>query len=290
MSKMIIMQGLPGSGKTTRAKELMAAEGNVVHLNKDLLRTMLHFDKFTGVNESATRTAARVLAKTFLTQHQNVIIDDTNLNPSTLQGWKDLAKECGAKIQYEVMDTSVEECIARDELREKPVGRDVIVQMALQYQDYLKGHPVVICDLDGTLCDIEHRLKYVQVSEGEKKDWKSFFRDIPNDTVRTDILDKLMDFEQRGNKIIFVSARPDTYRRETEAWLEKVLGGYSLHTALIMRSSRDTRDDTEVKSDIYEKYLRHLSITKVFDDRPKVIRMWREKGLEVEDCGAGVEF
>jgi len=33
-----------------------------------------------------------------------------------------------------------------------------------------------------------------------------------------------------------------------------------------------------------------MDIVKVYDDRPSVIRMWREKGLEVEDVGAGVEF
>ncbi len=290
MSKMIIMQGLPASGKSTKAQEFVA-QGNTVRLNKDLLRTMLHFDKFTGINEGITRTVARTLAKELLAEGTSVVIDDTNLNAGTMQSWVDLAKEVGAKIQHERIDTPVEECLRRDALREKQVGSHVIVQMALQYRDYLKGEKVVICDLDGTLCDVKHRLHFVKnLPEGEKKNWKAFFEAIPHDTVRTEVLDKLLALEEAGNKIIFVSARPDTYREQTEAWLERALKGYKLHSALIMRDSRDKRDDTETKAEIYEKYLKNLTITKVFDDRPSVIRMWREKGLDVEDVGAGMEF
>lgn len=40
----------------------------------------------------------------------------------------------------------------------------------------------------------------------------------------------------------------------------------------------------------YDKYLTGLEILKVFDDRPSVIRMWRENGLLVEDVGNGEEF
>lgn len=284
------MQGLPASGKSTKAQEFVA-QGNTVRINKDLLRTMLHFDKFTGINEGLTRDAARRLAITFLQSQTNVVIDDTNLNPGTLQSWVDLAKEVEAKIQYERIDSPVEECIKRDSARENSVGKHVIIQMALQHLDYLKGEKVVICDLDGTLCDISHRLHFVKnVPEGQKKDWKGFFDNIAGDAVREDVLSKLLKFEEEGNKIILVSARPDTYREQTEAWLERAFKGYELATALIMRNSGDRRDDTIVKAELYDKYLKNLKITKVIDDRPAVIRMWREKGLDVDDVGGGVEF
>lgn len=290
MAKLTIMVGLPASGKSTRAKELLA-QGNAVRINKDLLRTMLHFDKFNGLNESATRDAARTLAKTFLASGKSVIIDDTNLNPRTVQSWVDLAKEMGAKIEYCRMDTSVEECKNRDFLREKSVGDHVICKMALQYLDYMKGEKVVICDLDGTLCDIKHRLHFVKnLPDGKKKDWKGFFEGIAEDAVRVDVLDKLLKLEEAGNKIILVSARPENYREATEAWLEKAFKGYPLYQFLIMREANDKREDTLVKKEIYDKYLKNLNIVKVFDDRPSVIRMWRELGLEVEDCGGGVEF
>lgn len=281
------MRGLPASGKSTKAAEIIQV-GKTVRINKDLLRTMLHFDKFTGKNEGLTREAARALASHFLSTGVNVVIDDTNLNDGTVQSWKDLAKDHGAKIEYvDCLDVSVAECIERDATREKKVGKHVIQRMALQHLGYLKGEPVVICDLDGTLCDIEHRLHFAR---SEPKDWKAFFAGIPDDKVRVDVFDKLLALEGQGNKIILVSARPDNYRGPTEAWLEKTFKGYDLATALIMRTAGDKRPDTDVKNEIYEKYLKHLNIVKVFDDRPSVIRMWREKGLEVEDVGQGIEF
>ena len=59
---------------------------------------------------------------------------------------------------------------------------------------------------------------------------------------------------------------------------------------LIMRDAHDKRPDVMVKQEIYDKYLKKLNIWKVFDDRPSVIKMWRENGLLVEDVGNGEEF
>lgn len=288
MSKLTIMKGLPASGKSTKAQEIIRASGNTVRINKDLLRTMLHFDNFNHYNEAHTRDGARKLADWYLRSGVNVIIDDTNLNESTLQSWKDLARIHEAKIEYgDCTDVSVEDCIERDSKREKKVGKHVIQKMAMQHLDYMKGENVVICDLDGTLCNIDHRLHFTKQTP---KDWKGFFADIPQDEVRLDVLDKLFALEEAGNKVVFVSARPEDYRDVTEAWLEKTFNGYNLDKALIMRESNDKRPDTMVKSDIYDKYLKKMNIVKVFDDRPSVIRMWREKGLEVEDVGKGQEF
>lgn len=280
------MRGLPASGKSTKAKELLSV-GNTVRINKDLLRTMLHFDNFTGRNEGMTRDAARELAAVYLSKGVNVIIDDTNLNAGTVQSWKDLAANLKAKIEYVDCEADVEQCILRDAAREKKVGKHVIQKMALQHVGYLKGERVVICDLDGTLCDIEHRLRY---ANADIKDWKSFFAEISNDTLRRDVSDKVSAVltQDVGIRLIFVSARPEDYRAVTEKWLADNF--YYNYTALIMREKGDKRPDTEVKSDIYDKYLKDLNIVKVFDDRPSVIRMWREKGLDVEDVGKGIEF
>lgn len=290
MAKIIIMKGLPSSGKSTKAKEIVEASGNCVRLNKDLLRTMLHFDKFNFTNEKQTWNAEVALDIFYLTEGTNVIIDDTNLNPKTLQRWKDLGKQLDVKIEYHCLDISVEECIKRDSEREKRVGKNVIEKMALQYMDYMLNEKVVVCDLDGTLCDLKHRLHYVKVPEGEKKDWKSFFNHIMGDSLRFDILKQVQSaLEENKATLVLVSARPNDYRAFTLDWLENKLG-YKFEGILLMRESGDSRPDTEVKSEIYEKYLKNLNIVKIFDDRPSVIRMWREKGLEVIDCGTGEEF
>ncbi len=57
-----------------------------------------------------------------------------------------------------------------------------------------------------------------------------------------------------------------------------------------MRRSGDNRPDEIVKKEILDTLLNKDSVIRVYDDRPKVVRMWRAEGLEVVDCGDGVEF
>jgi predicted kinase len=291
MKKLIIMRGLPAAGKSSKAAEIMKADGNCVRINKDLLRKMLHFNKWSGKNEGLTRDAARMLARGFLEQGKVVIIDDTNLNSGTVESWIDLvSKYPDGVLEYVDMETSMEECLKRDQGRQDEVGEAVIKQMALSSGLFPKpAKGFVLCDLDGTLCDIEHRRHYVQ---GEKKDWKGFFAHMMEDKPRMEVLDMLLRYEDEGYDIIFVSGRPDTYRAFTEDWLEKHLHGYKLHKALLMRRADDKRPDTEVKKQILDNcFLKHkYPIHVVIDDRPSVISMWRDNGLEVIDVGDGVPF
>lgn len=288
MSKLLLLKGLPASGKSTRAKEIVDT-GNYIRVNRDLLRTMLHFDKWSGNNEGMTVEAEKSIAANALANGINVVVDDCNLNNGNADMWKEVAKAFEASFQVEKMKTSMEECLERDLGREKPLGRHVIINMALQYGLYPKpAKGLILCDLDGTLCDIKHRLHFVK---GETKNWKAFFKAMPDDELRLDTVDKLLTFEEMGHEIIFVSARPETYRQETEAWLEKKMKGYPLHKTLIMRNSKDMRDDVEVKEQFYDKFFKgKYPIEAVIDDRPKVIRMWQSLGLNVIDVGEGVEF
>lgn len=292
MAKLIIMQGLPASGKSTRAQEIIEKSGNTVRVNRDLLRKMLHFDKWTGYNESITIAMAQAIAKECLIAGVNVIIDDTNLNKGTLASWIDMAKRMEQKYEIEEMNTPWDVCVERDQKRENSVGRSVIVGMALKVGLYPKPEKgVILCDLDGTLADIDHRLHFVKVKEGEQKDWKGFFAEIKNDTPRQNVVDMVMKHEGEGRKIFLVSARPEECRAETEAWLEKTFKGYRFYEALFMRPQNDKREDSEVKAKMLADLFPDISwIEEVIDDRPRVIRMWREKGLKVVDVGPGIEF
>lgn len=133
----------------------------------------------------------------------------------------------------------------------------------------------VICDLDGTLCSIEWRRHFV--TDGQD-DWKSFFAGIPFDPVNPEVLAKLKQFEREGFQINYVSARPDQYRKQTAAWLDK-------HGCpkgqLIMRSQRDMRPDEQVKQDILDENFDVDNVHVVLDDRPQVIKMWKSNGIEV---------
>lgn len=290
MSKLIILKGLPACGKSTRAEQILREDGNTIRLNKDLAREMLHMGKFTGRNESLTRDAVRALAEMYLKKKINVIVDDTNLNPGTMQSWKDLAKDTAKVEVIDMTDVPVEVCVMRDSERTKSVGGTVIKNMALRYglKSFSAGS-VVLCDIDGTIADTTHRLHYVNPPEGEKKDWKGFFSEMANDIVRLDVQKILVDLYNQGFTIIFLSARPDSYKDVTLKWLaDKNL---SFAYTLIMRQSHDKRPDTEVKADMLNLHFPDKGVIHtIIDDRPSVIRMWKEMGLNVIDVGAGIEF
>lgn len=286
-----MLSGLPASGKSTMAQELLTRTGNSVRVNKDLLRTMLHFDKFTGTNESLTQDAEKALAVWALGAGKNVVVDDTNLSNRHLQSWKDLAMKNDASFIHFAVDTPWEVCVERDAQRLGGVGSFVIKNMALQYGHVKPMKRWVLCDIDGTIADCSHRLHHVQKPEAHQKNWKAFFSELGGDTLREDTLKTLRDFSAEGYDIIFVTARPETYRKETVAWLEKNGIGTDFYFTLIMRRENDKRPDTEVKQGILDTYFPdRTTIYKVIDDRPSVIRMWRSNGLDVIDVGKGEEF
>ena len=70
---------------------------------------------------------------------------------------------------------------------------------------------IVICDIDGTIANNDHRQHFL---EG-KKDWDGFFSDLINDKPIHEIIKKVRHLESQGNKIIFLSGRPEKTRKET---------------------------------------------------------------------------
>lgn len=280
-----MLKGLPASGKSTFAEELVKGGGNWVHVNKDLLRTMLHFDEFSGRNEKVTINVEINLVK-YLLKERNVIVDDTNLSKRHEDMWRGVATEAKAVFEIEsFLDVSFIECVRRDICREKSVGSHVITNMAMQYQLIPALKDIVVCDIDGTIADGTHRLHHL---DKIPRDWKSYFSKLSGDTPRQEVLDNVAKLcLETSAWLVLVSARPETYREETEQWL---LNNNIPYVNLIMRGAHDRRDDDIVKEEIYNKYLKHYNIIKVFDDRPRVIRMWRKHGLDVEDVGNGIEF
>ncbi len=284
---MIMMRGLPASGKSTQAREIMKESGNFVRLNKDDLRSMLHTGKWSGKKESITKGLEQVMAMYLLETDHNVLIDDTNLFEKDELKWRTVAAEYGADFSVSDCKTDVKECMLRDFLREKKVGANVIWRMALKSGRYKcqgeKGY--VLVDIDGTIADISHRRHHVQ---GEKKNWGAFFADMEDDTVREDVMEIVRKADQEGYELFLVSGRPNTYRNSTIKWLnDNEIGKY--FAGLIMREEFDKRPDTETKLDIL-KLFGFDNVAYVIDDRPSVIRMWRENGVKVIDVGGGVEF
>ena len=131
--KLIMMRGLPASGKSTYAKELMAKDGAYVRVNKDLLREMMHFGTYSPTNESLIKAAEVEIVEMALSMGQTVIVDDTNLGQKYEDQWKHLAELWEVPFEIYDLHVLVSDCIQRDSERNNSVGADVIRKMADQH-------------------------------------------------------------------------------------------------------------------------------------------------------------
>lgn len=291
------MRGLPASGKSTRAKELQE-RGGWVRVNRDLMREMMHYGKYSGKNEGAVVAAEKAVAASALANGLSVIVDDCNLNPNNKTMWSEFAKAHGAKFSVEDMFgkslphiVDIKNFCIRDALRQKSVGASVIINMALQYYPEVFDDKYIVCDIDGTVANLQHRLHYIKNEDGtdkDVKDWDGFFSKVYDDSPIDSTIDMLHKYKEEGYEIIFVSARPEKCRQATIEWLMNYVDVDPV--TLIMRGDGDKREDSDVKRDIHKKYLANLYIKCIIDDRPRVINMWREEGYHVIDVGPGIDF
>lgn len=123
----------------------------------------------------------------------------------------------------------------------------------------------VIFDIDGTLAIRSGRGPY---------DWGLVGTDKPN----RPIVELAKVIHATGLQLLFVSGRPDSTRHETANWLDRHIGTSS---PLFMRIDGDPRSDVDIKRDIYRSYIEHrFKVSLVFDDRNRIVSLWRnELGL-----------
>lgn len=139
-----------------------------------------------------------------------------------------------------------------------------------------------IVDIDGTLADIEHRLPFINSTN--PKNWDAFFEACDGDKPIQDVIDVVRAigfFEWHGApvEIIYLTGRPERVRGKTQRWLSNQgLPAGALH----MRKDGDHRPDTQAKAELMLGITAQgKHIAGVFEDRPSVVRVWRQMGLTV---------
>jgi phosphoglycolate phosphatase-like HAD superfamily hydrolase len=139
-----------------------------------------------------------------------------------------------------------------------------------------------IFDLDGTLANLEHRRHHV-IKPNRR--WNQFFDECGKDAPISDVISIYNILAQHEYSMLVVSGRSDRVRVQTRAWL----AANNLGTAdLFMRRDGDYRADDIIKREIYETLiLPSYNVIGVFDDRDRVVRMWRDLGLRCYQVAPG---
>ncbi len=280
MKRVLVLVGLPASGKSTFANNLLLAEpGCWVRSNKDALRAMAHASHWSKGNEKFILRLRDQIIMMAMADGKNVIVDDTNFGKH-INHIKELVKgEAIVEVNDSFLKVPLEECIRRDALRPQPVGKGVIMQMYRQYVQVLTPPPVydsnladaIIVDMDGTLSLLNGRNPY---------DASTCDQDPPNQPVLDTVL-----LWQQSIKVIILSGRMDDCRPQTEKWL--VQHGVK-PTAIFMRATGDQRKDSIIKQEIFDReILGKYNIKFVLDDRQQVVDMWRSLGLTVFQVAEG---
>ena len=142
-----------------------------------------------------------------------------------------------------------------------------------------------ICDIDGTLANIEHRLHHIQK---KPKDWDAFFAAAENDAPIKHMT-TLISGMSLVYYVIFMSGRPERTRTATEDWLRKHGYKYDLSPmVLYMRGDGDRRDDSIVKYELLQKAKADgWEPVMAFDDRDRVVKMWRDNGIPCAQVAPG---
>jgi hypothetical protein len=145
---------------------------------------------------------------------------------------------------------------------------------------------LVVFDIDGTLANIEHRLSHVR---SKPKNWRAFDEGIPQDKLIKQVAEVFHSLSAARNTIVLVSGRNERSREATVRWLTD----NNIHTwdKMYLRAADDFRSDDIVKREMLDSIVAEYGRKPdmVFEDRPRVVRMWRDNGIFVFNVYQGEE-
>ena len=128
---LILLVGVPGSGKTTYAKDYI--ERNTIHLSSDTIRAELYGDESIQGDPTEVFSLMQKRAVEALNEGYDVIYDATNI---TRKDRASIISVCPkfAKIEAHIIWAPIETCIERDAARDRTVGKEVIDRMLKRFQ------------------------------------------------------------------------------------------------------------------------------------------------------------
>jgi hypothetical protein len=287
MKELILFVGPPGSGKSTNAlMDFHTNSFDTVYINQD----------------SQGKEGHKKLFAEAISNGSSIIVDRMNFNKEQRYRYLIPAIDAGYKTRIVVLHESFETCFKRciERKNHETIKDEKDASRALNFffthyervddseaveviRIWPEGNKqkAIICDLDGTLTNCEHRRHFVNPDvkpEGFKRNWKAFFEGMVDDSVNLPVHQTIVALKHLGYETVYCSGRPDNYRKETLTWLKKYCNQTPEY--LFMRNRNDQRPDNFIKEIIYEFELKtRFDILLVLDDRQQVVDMWRKHKL-----------
>jgi len=139
----------------------------------------------------------------------------------------------------------------------------------------MKKEECVIFDLDGTLALIDERRAAAAKPDGGLN-WARFFDPelIALDRPNGPVIEVFRLLRSAGYRMVIFSGRGAETRAATELWLRRHGIEWDF---MVMRGEKNYEPDEKLKREWFEKL--DWPCAMVFDDRQKVVDMWRALGL-----------
>lgn len=298
MKKMIVLQGPPACGKSTRALELLVDYGSdkAVIVCRDSIREACG-EYWVPSRENYISDIEKGAVIAALEHDMIPIIDATNLNPKTIEKWKKIAEEYKAEIEWIEVVEPYKVALQRDSNpdRKRPVGKKVLRNFYMKYYPNLIApmsddrkmiefntdkKKAIIVDIDGTIALRQNRNPF---------DYEKVYEDRVDHRM-AHLLKNLIN--ETEYKVFFVTGRENIGNcyELTKKWLNDNIYPLQGHDGffpvdnwrLLMRGEGDHRSDEITKKEIYENHIAPwYDVVCVFDDRNRVVKMWRDLGLLV---------
>ena len=280
-----ITKGNIASGKTFFANEQVdKGNGQIINICKDNLREMLDHNHHSKGRESFIIKVQEAIIDVALNEGKDVIVSDTNLNPSHEQRIIDkFGDRANIVVNDSFLSVPLNVCIERDKNRAKPIGEKAVRDMHRRYiekpwtpltQD-VSLPKVAVYDIDGTLANHQSNGK----DSRSPYDWMRVKEDLVNEHVK----EMLLLHKNSGYKIVIVSGRDSVCRPLTIEWLNENSIPFDM---LLMRKQNDNRPDDVVKEEIIDNdILPYYNIKAWVDDRAKVCRCLHKKGIPLFRVG-----
>ena len=135
---------------------------------------------------------------------------------------------------------------------------------------------IVICDIDGTVANNDHRQHLLKGF----KTWDAFFNALDKDTPIQEVIDYVLELHRDGKEIVFITGRPERYRKSTSEWLSRY---FNFELNIYMRRDNDTRHKKLVKKEIFTENFNSKQIYISIENDLELIDLWKSLGLQVKE-------
>jgi predicted kinase len=135
MNKLILLVGLPGSGKSTYAHELMEElTESSLWLSSDSIRKELYGDESIQGDPNKVFRIMHQRVKASLTDGVTVIYDATNVNRKSRKQVISIANTLGITVEAHIVWCPYEICLQRDSNRDRVVGEGIIKKFLYRWE------------------------------------------------------------------------------------------------------------------------------------------------------------